>query len=135
MDININSPMYYKDLYGVDDEIYRLCQGIHVFFKEKKYSDVINIIGIIPIITPQEFIEQGKYKEIKFCSTACGFADVQLFIDYDKYVNADIDEKKKLIVDNVLRSVKSIKGRGKIDYSLFESDMKSFSNDYLGCDS
>ena len=47
MELNINSPKYYKDVYGVDDEIYRLCQDIYIYFKDKSYSEIINIIGII----------------------------------------------------------------------------------------
>ena len=30
MDLNINSPKYYKDVYGIDNEIYRLCQDMHL---------------------------------------------------------------------------------------------------------
>ena len=89
MELNINSPKYYKDVYGVDDEIYRLCQDIYIYFKDKSYSEIINIIGIIPIIAPKELLEKGKYKEVKHCSVAYGFADVNLFIDYEKYVEDD----------------------------------------------
>ena len=81
MELNINSPKYYKDVYGVDDEIYRLCQDIYIYFKDKSYSEIINIIGIIPIIAPKELLENGKYKEVKHCSVAYGFADVNLFMD------------------------------------------------------
>ena len=104
MELNINSPKYYKEVYGIDDEIYRLCQEIYVYFKDKSYSEVINIVGIIPIIAPRELIENGKYKEVKYCSVAYGFADVNLFVD----------------------SIKAIKTRGKMDFKLFESDMKKF---------
>lgn len=126
MEININSPRYYKDVYGIDSDIYQLCQKIHDFFEGKKYSDIINVVGIVPIIAPQESINQGKYKEKKFCSTTYGFADVQLFVDYNSYVNGSMEEKKIHIVNNVLKSVKAIKGKGKIDYKLFELDMMEF---------
>ena len=56
MELNINSPKYYKDVYGVDDEIYRLCQDIYIYFKDKSYSEIINIIGLIPIIAPKELL-------------------------------------------------------------------------------
>ena len=128
MEININSPIYYKDIYGIDNEIAQLCQKIHIFFKEKKYSELINIVGIVPIIVPSEFINQRKYKEKKFCSTTYGFADVQLFTDYNLYVNGSIEQKKIYIVTNVLRSINAIKGKGKIDYKRFESDMMEFCN-------
>ena len=120
MELNINSPKYYKDVYGVDDEIYRLCQDIYIYFKDKSYSEIINIIGIIPIIAPKELLENGKYKEVKHCSVAYGFADVNLFMDYEKYVEASMDEKKFMIVKNVVDSVKAIKTKGKIDFNHFK---------------
>lgn len=126
MELNINSPKYYKDIYGIDDEIYRLCQDMYIFFKDKSYSEIINIIGIIPIIAPKELLENGKYKEVKHCSVAFGFADVNLCIDYEKYIEGDIDEKKRLIVKNVLDSVNVIKTKGKIDFKRFKDDMISF---------
>lgn len=126
MELNINSPKYYKEVYGIDDEIYRLCQDIYIYFKDKSYSEIINIIGIIPIIAPKELLENGKYKEMKYCSAAYGFADVNLYIDYDKYIGANMDEKKALIVENVVDSVKAIKTKGKIDFNRFKEDMIRF---------
>lgn len=126
MELNINSPKYYKDVYGIDDDIYRLCQDIYLYFKDKTYSDVIKIIGIIPIIAPKELIENGTYKEVKNCSVAYGFADVNLFVDYQKYVEATIEEKKVIIVENVVNSVKAIKSKGKINFKQFKDDMIAF---------
>ena len=126
MELNINSPMYYKEIYGIDSEIYSLCQELHQYFKNKKYSEFIDIIGIVPIIAPQELIKQGKYKEVKYCSVSYGFADVNLFIDYGIYVDADIEKKKSIIVKNVLDSVKAIKTKGKIDYEEFKKDVNIF---------
>ncbi len=53
---------------------------MHIYFKDKSYSEIINIIGIIPLIAPKELLENGKYKEVKHCSVAYGFADVYLSI-------------------------------------------------------
>lgn len=126
MELNINSPKYYKDIYGIDDEIYRLCQDMYIYFKDKSYSEVINRIGIIPIIAPKELLENGKYKEVKYCSVAYGFADVNLFIDYETYVEVSMDVKKSLIVKNIVDSVKAIKTKGKIDFNHFKEDMMNF---------
>lgn len=126
MELNINSPAYYKEMYGIDSEVYSLCQSLYQYFKEKKYSDLIDTIGIIPIIAPKELIEKGEYKEVKYCSVSYGFADVNLFVDYKMYVDADMEGKKSLIIKNVLASVKSIKTKGKIDYDAFEKDMWIF---------
>lgn len=126
MEININTPAYYKERHGIDSEIYGLCQEIYQYFRNKKYSNFIDTIGIIPIVAPKELIEQGKYKEVKKCFVSYGFADVNLFIDYETYIEAGVEEKKVLIVKNILASVKAVKTKGKIDYDAFEKDMYIF---------
>ncbi len=47
------------------------------------------------------------YKEVKYCSVAYGFADVNLFVDYEKYIESTMDEKKSLVVKNVVDSIKA----------------------------
>lgn len=126
MELNINSPKYYKDIYGIDSEIYSLCQDLYLYFKEKKYSDYIDIIGIIPIIAHKELIEQGKYKEEKRCSLTYGYASVSLFIDYDMYVSGGMETKKSLIIQNVLASVKAIRTKGKFNFDEFKRDIITF---------
>ena len=63
MELNINSPVYFKDHYGIDDEVYKFCQRAYLFFKDKKYSNTLQIIGIVPIVKPQEIVEGENYKE------------------------------------------------------------------------
>ncbi|MDE7252852.1 MAG: DUF2247 family protein [Acetatifactor sp.] len=126
MDLNINSPSYYTQEYGVDDDIYWMCRELSNFVKEKKYSDVINIIGIVPIIAPASVIEKGLCKAHKRCEPKSGFASVSLQIDYEEYVNADTANKKRLIIDNILSSVKAVSQKGKIDYCLFAEDVRTF---------
>ena len=41
MELNINSPKYYKDVYGVDDEIYRL--ALFQLSLQKNYWKMENI--------------------------------------------------------------------------------------------
>ncbi len=126
MDLNINSPAYYTRKFGVEDEIYWFCRDLSCFVKEKNYSDVITTIGLVPIIAPKEELEKGLWKETKKCEPKYGFASVSLQIDYEKYVGANMDEKKILMMKNVVDSVKAIKVKGKIDFNLFKEDMMSF---------
>lgn len=58
MNLNINSPSFYTQEYGVDDEVYWMCRELSDFLKEKKYSDAINTIGIVPIVAPALVIEK-----------------------------------------------------------------------------
>lgn len=83
MDVNINSPVYYKDHYGIDNAVYRFTQRAYLFFKEKEYSDTLQILGIVPIIAPQEVYAAGNYKErVKFLCGK-GVASVEVKIDFD----------------------------------------------------
>lgn len=66
------------------------------------------------------------WKESKYVSLKCGFASVCLQIDYKEYVEADINKKKILIIDNILKSIKTIKSKAKIDYRMFEDDIRLF---------
>ena len=53
-------------------------------------------------------------------------ASGSLQIDYEEYVKADTANKKRLIIDNILESVKSVLKKEKINYSLFEEDVREF---------
>ncbi|MBQ1389230.1 MAG: hypothetical protein IIY78_06340 [Clostridia bacterium] len=125
MNLYINSPSYYKNVYGVDDEIYWMCREISDYVKNTEYSVIVDTIGISPIVAPREEIENGNWKEETRYAIKSKLIIVSRHIDYEKYVNASISEKKKLIVGNILRSIKSVKGKGKIDYSQFEEDLLS----------
>ena len=50
MELNINSPAYFTDHYGIDEEVYKYCQQLHDFFRTREYSESMNIIGITPVI-------------------------------------------------------------------------------------
>lgn len=129
MELNINSPAYYSEKYGINDEIYCLCKMISEYVRDKRYSNAINIIGITPIIAPQDILQEGLWKELKKCEPRYGFASVSLRIDFEEYIEADVETKKGLIIQNILKSVKSISKRGSVDYISFESDVIRFCNE------
>lgn len=127
MDLNINSPpAYYTGVYGIDDEIYWMCRELAQYVKSKEYSKCIKTVGIVPIIASEGEIKKGLWKESNHVSLKCGFASVSLQIDYKEYVEADINKKKSLIIDNILKSLKTIKRRAGIDYRMFEDDIRLF---------
>lgn len=123
MELNINEPAYYTKQYGVLDEIYVMCKEISDYVKDNKYSDLINIVGITPIIAPQEIINRGLFKEEMKCEIKYGFAAVSLQIDYDIFLQSSIIEKKKLIVENILKSVKIVAKKAKLDIEAFNKDI------------
>lgn len=130
MELNINASSYYTKEFGIDDEIYQMCRELSRELKGRKYSDIIGVIGIIPIIAPAFAIQKGLYNERKRFAPKCGFAFVSLQIDYEAYIKADISGKKRLMIDNILKSVKSISKRAKMEYRLFEDDIKRFCENY-----
>jgi len=126
MDLNINSPSYYKDIYGIDNEVYRMCSNISKFMKDKKYSDIIDIIAITPVIAPEDLQVDMKWRNNINYRNKCRLIGIRRSIDFEEYVNSDIDNKCKLIIKNILESVKSISRKGKFDYDKFEKDLLEF---------
>lgn len=129
MDLNINSPAYYTNIHGIDDEIYWMCKELSNYMIEKKYSDFLDIIGIVPIIAPRDEIERGLWKEVKKYEIKYKIATVSIRIDYDIYVRADIEKRKSLIIENILKSVKSISKKGRLNYNQFKRDIIIFCED------
>lgn len=106
MEFNMNTPAYFKDIYGVDDDVYRYCQKLHDFFKTKKYSDTLSTIGIVPVAAPKELYEQGLWKEYKRFIGYGACASIRIRMDYEEYLHADSYEKIKIIRDTVIQAVK-----------------------------
>ena len=132
MELNINSPVYYKDHYGIDNGVYRFTQRAQLFFKEKEYSNTLQIIGIVPIIAPKEVYAAGNYKDrVKFL---CGksAASVEIKMDFDTYHNADSVGKIALTKDMLLTAAKRIKVKVDFDYDRFKDDLESLSASLMG---
>lgn len=119
MNLFINTPNYYTSEYGIDDEVYRLCNFISRNIDIRKYTKAIDTIGIVPIIAPKEFVddvELKRPKEIKRINLNLRMAHISLQIDYDSYLKAGIAEKQKMIVDNIIASMKVIKRKLKDEF-------------------
>ena len=119
MELNINSPAYFKEHYGVDDEVYKFCQKAYVFFKDKEYSDTLHIIGIIPVVAPQEIYDSGKWKEnIKFlCNKS--IVSITIRMNFENYYKADSLGKVEQTKEMILTAVKRIKSKGNFNYDKF----------------
>lgn len=126
MELNINSPAYFSRQYGVDDEVYRYCQNLHEFFKDKEYSETLSIIGIIPIIAPKELYEQGMWKERTQLVSLGSCAIIHIRMDFKSYYHADSSGRIALVKEMLVRAVKKIKTRGKFDWESFCEDLSDF---------
>ncbi|MDE6469638.1 MAG: hypothetical protein K2L19_01265 [Eubacterium sp.] len=122
MELNVNSPAYFSQNYGVDEDVYSFCQKLYLYFKDKEYSDTLHIIGIIPVVAPREIYEKGLWKErIEMIGNkSCAIITIQM--DFDKYYSADGSERILLIKEMILKAVKKIKSKGKFDFEKFEKD-------------
>ena len=123
MDLQLNSPAYFSQEHGIDDEIYWFFREIAKYFVDRDYSEIINCVGLIPIVAPKEIIDQGLWAEYKKIDKSSKLAIISKQTDYLKYLNADIKGRKQLMVENILSSMKSIAKKGKIDYTKFEKDL------------
>ncbi len=130
MELNINSPVWFKDHYGINDEVYRFCQKAYLFFKDKEYSDILHTIGIVPVAAPQGLYDSGNWKEsIKFlCNKSV--VSIGIRMDFENYYNADDSGKVEQTKEMILTAVKRIKSKGRFDYDRFREDFLSIS-EYL----
>ena len=116
MSLNINSPAYYTAAYGIVDEVYRMCCDITRGIDISKYTTTFYAIGITPIIAPREEIEQGKWQEVKKVLIKSNLAIISLHIDYDTYYNVNVQEKKRLVLQNIFESLLVISNKVKKDF-------------------
>ena len=126
MELNINSPAYFVDHYGIDDEVYKYCQQLHDFFRTREYSESMNIIGITPVIAPKEIYDQGMWKEKVQVVGLGSCAIIDIRVDFDNYYNADSNGKIELIQQMIIRAVRKIKSKGKFDWEKFRDDLLKY---------
>ncbi len=125
MNLHINSPSYYSQIHGIDDEIYKMCRLLEKNVDIKKYTSLLDTVGITPIVAPNFEIGCANYAEVKYISLPYRMASISLHIDYLEYVSVNIEEKKALIIKNILNSLLVIKKRLKngFDYVRIENDI------------
>lgn len=126
MELNINSPAYFTDHYGIDEEVYKYCQQLHDFFRTREYSESMNIIGITPVIAPKEIYDQGMWKEKVQVVGLGSCAIIDIRVDFDNYYNADSNGKIELIQQMIIRAVRKIKSKGKFDWEKFRDDLLKY---------
>lgn len=125
MELNINSPAYFSDHYGVDDDVYRYCRRLYTFFQDKQYSNSLSTIGIVPIAAPKELYEAGQWKESVRLIGGAACAMINIRLDFECYYNADSKGRIVLMRDAVLQAVKKVSSKGKLDFRKFEKDLLS----------
>ena len=128
MELNINSPAYFTQQYGVNERVYWYCKKCHEYFKDKEYSETLRIIGICPQCAPKDLYQQGKWKEKVRLIENGSCASIDIRIDFDQYYNAT-DEGKVIIRNTIMKAVKKVKAKGKFDYESFCRDLLNVTED------
>ena len=97
----------------------------HICFLKIKYSNTLQIIGIVPIVAPQEIVEGKNYKEkVKFlCNKSV--ASINIKMDFNDYYNADSIKRIELTKEMILTAVKRIITKVDFDYGKFKEDLIS----------
>lgn len=128
MNFFINSPVYYTQRYGIQDDIYKMCFYISNNINITKYTILIDTMAITPIIAPSELGPNKLRKEIIFARAA----DVSIPLSFEDYVDGDIDEKKKMIVENIINSAKILKKKlkSKFNLEMFLNDFEFLLSNY-----
>ena len=129
MELNLNSPTYFSEEHGIDDEIYWFMRNISKCFAEKgNYSEIVKNIGIITVIAPTELLDKRLWAEHIKIDKMCNLAIITKQTNYIEYLNADTEGRKKLITKNILLCIRSIEKKGKFNYKQFEKDLLEFTN-------
>ncbi|MDO5394274.1 MAG: Imm44 family immunity protein, partial [Mycoplasmatota bacterium] len=96
----------------------------YLFFKDKKYSNTLQIIGIVPIVAPQEIVGENYKEKVKFlCNKSV--ASIEIKMDFDDYYNADSIKRIELTKEMILTAVKHIITKVDFDYNRFKEDFMS----------
>ena len=123
MELNINSPAYFKDHYGIDDAVYAFFQKTYLHFKDKEYSDILHTIGITPIVAPNEMYNDDLWKESIRLIDNKSCAIISSRIDFEEYNNADSKKRILLTKELILKATRKIKSKVDFDYEAFERDL------------
>ena len=118
MELNINSPAYFTQQYGVNERVYWYCKKCHEYFKDKEYSETLRIIGICPQCAPKDLYQQGKWKEKVRLIGNGSCASIDIRMDFDQYYNVT-DEGKVIIRNTIMKAVKKVKAKGSLIMRVF----------------
>ena len=136
MNLYINSPSYYTQRYGIIDEIYEMCLAISKKIDITSYTDALDTIGITPIIVPDSEKSDGQWLECRKVSIPARMASLSLCLDFERFYDADINDKKIMILENILRSLYVIKKKlkNKFDYECMKFDIVIIAKAWIDSD-
>jgi len=103
---------------GIFSKFFKECDEKLGPLENNDYGMEFDSIGIIMIvIDPRRgLFEEGFFKERKLIKRKAKEADIRLRTDFDKFNNADYDTKRLLLLENIVRSIRIIGEKSKVDF-------------------
>jgi hypothetical protein len=114
---------YIKAVYGENEKIEKFCRLIKEKFKNKRYSERVTYIPISAIILPEERKLKGEGYEHMDYKKTLKMCWVCTSIDYETFIDADDEEKIMLLSVCMIRSMKRIYKKTKVDWKKFQDDL------------
>lgn len=89
------------------------------FLKDKNYGSGVVKLSVIPTIFSPETFAALPYKERMRYSPKTREGEFRLKIDFQKFKNGNEEEKKRLIIENIIKSIRLLQektDRYKVDF-------------------
>lgn len=129
MELNVNSPAYFTQHFGVDDRVYRMCRETGEFLRDREYSEMLSVIGIVPVAAPDELFADGTWSEgVRFLNNR-EVAAVRIKLDFERYRDGDSAARVRMMREVILKAGKKVKSGGKFDWESFARDLHEFWGD------
>ena len=110
MHIFLSAELYGK-AGGLFTPLCRECSAKLKLLEDRSYGDELVDIGIISIIMPEEFFEDGGYRERILFQRKQHGADVRLRIPYKSFIICKPEVRRQLYVEHIIHSIAVLKGR------------------------
>jgi hypothetical protein len=116
-----------EDYHLVASPIKRTIQAL---LDKNDYGSSVSLLFLCPTIYSDEMLAASKYRERARWSPKTGETDLRLRIDYAAYAKADGEGRKRLLLENVVRSIRILdakvrKAKGSFDGARLERDVSS----------
>ena len=131
MELNVNSPAYFSENFGADEEVCRFCRDVYEHFKDKQYSNTLSVIGILPAAAPEELYAQGMWKERVSLLAGSSCASITVRMELEPYREADGAGRVRMLTDCIIKAVKKVKTKGSFHWELFREDISAFRDEWL----
>lgn len=79
--------------------------------REKNYGDELKSIGIITIILPDYFFNDGGYPERRLFKRKTKEADIRLRINYYQFIHANVEERRTIYINHILESINTLRDK------------------------